>query len=524
MIGKALRHPGSTRVLVAYLLGTGRGNEHVDARVVGSWRGEGVDASRPTVLAALLDAPIVGAGIPADSKAVYHLILASARGNESHGPDQALTDEQWSEIAQDALRRVGLIGNPGVGDDCRWVAVRHDEPGKEHAHIVATMVTENGRRVWGSNDRYRIGEACRAAEQRWGLQSTASGDRTGVPNAGRAEREKASRHGQSEPSRELLRRQVRQAITRASSSAGFLDELRTAGLLVNPRLSPSTGEVTGYAVAVAGGDRDSRGEPIFYGGGRLASDLTWPKVQARYGESAAVSGLVTAPETAARATSTTTATTSETRSSTSTSTASASARLNAGERQHAWRQARSAVQNAEHVIGQHDHDPSAAADVTWAASDFLAGVARIAAGSGHRPGRLAPAARHLDRAAREPWGRVPPPTPAGQGLRAASGLLQAARFVQTDESQQMLALLRQLVGLAEAVSAMRSAQGRGQQAGAAQLAGQELHTIAAAPIQDANAPGRAVSAARAAAAGGVDAWWSDTAARGPAAASAGVRR
>jgi len=514
VIGKALRHPGSTRVLVAYLLGSGRGNEHVDARVVGSWRGEGVDPSRPTVLAALLDAPIIGAGIPADSKAVYHLILSSVRGNESHGPDRALSDEQWSEIAQDALRRVGLIGNPEAGDDCRWVAVRHDEPGKEHAHIVATMVTENGRRVWGSNDRYRIGEACRAAEQRWGLQSTASGDRTGVPNAGRAEREKASRHGQSEPSRELLRRQVRQAITRASSSAGFLDELRTAGLLVNPRLSPSTGEVTGYSVAVAGGDRDSRGEPIFYGGGRLASDLTWPKVQARYGEQPTAARFAPSIEAAAAATST----------STPRSSTTSAPRLSAGERQHAWRQARAAVQNAEHVVGQHDHDPSAAADVTWAASDFLAGVARIAAGSGHRPGRLAPAAAELDRAAREQWGRVPPPSPAGQGLRAASGLLQAARFVQTDETQQLLALLRQLVGLAEAVSRMRSAQGRGQQAAAARLAGQELHTIAAATAQDVNHPGDLVSAARTAASRGVDAW-PDATTRGTAPPpSAGVRR
>jgi len=102
------------------------------------------------------------------------------------------------------------------------------------------------------------------------------------------ERDKATRLGRPEPARELLRRQVREAVSRPTSTTGFFDELRGAGLLVKERLSPATGDLTGYAVAVAGGDLNGRGQPVYFGGGRLASDLTLPKVRARYGEASAV--------------------------------------------------------------------------------------------------------------------------------------------------------------------------------------------------------------------------------------------
>jgi len=47
--------------------------------------------------------------------------------------------------------------------------------------------------------------------------------------------------------------------------------------------------------------------------------------------------------------------------------------------------------------------------------------------SGRRGGPLTAAAGEYDRAARELWGRVPPPSDAGQGLRTTAVLLTAAR-------------------------------------------------------------------------------------------------
>ncbi len=463
MIGKVLRSGGSTRGLVRYLFGPGERNEHQAPRLVAGWDDagrddagnvQGIDDAAVRRLSGLLDAPNLAAG--GGDRSVYHLILSSARADPDRGlpADPALSDGQWADVARDVLRRVGLVDTPD-GDDVRWVAVRHDEAGAEHVHVVATLAGQaSGRRVHPRNDFYRIGEACRDAEARYGLCPTAPRDRTGTPDATRPERDKATRLGRPEPARELLRRQVREAVSRSTSTAGFFDELRGAGLLVKERLSPATGDLTGYAVAVAGGDLDRRGQPVYFGGGRLASDLTLPKVRARYGEAPAVRP-ITAPEARSAA-------------------LGPAPRLTAAERERVWAQARQAADAAANAITGHAGDPAAAADAAWAASDYLTGAARLVAGNG-KAGPLEGAARDLDRAAREQWGRIPAPSAAGQGLRAASGLLLAARFVHQAETAHLLALLAQLAVLADAVTRMREAQGRAEQAVAARRAAEQLH-------------------------------------------------
>ena len=467
MIAKVLRSGGSTRGLVRYLFGAGERNEHQAPRLVAGW--DDLDRIAPDLaqgdtalrgLAGLLDAPNKAAG--GGDGSIYHLILSSARPDPAMGlgPDPALSDEQWAGIARDVLERIGVISG-GAEDGVRWVAVRHDQAGAEHIHVVATLATQQShRRVHPRNDFYRLGEGCRAAESRHGLRPTAPRDRTSTPPPGRQEREKAARLGRPEPARDVLRRQVREAVGRASSSSGFLDELRGAGLLVRERLSPGTGDLTGYSVALAGGDQDSAGEPIFYGGGRLASDLTLPKVRARFGEATAVRPLQAAADPGTPSTGRATA-------------VGPAPRLSPLEREQVWQQAQHAAEQATRVISGHAQDPAAAADAAWAASDFLAGAARLVAGDG-RAGPLEQAARDLDRAAREQWGRVPAPSQAGQGLRAASGLLLAARFVQSAEASRLLALLAQVAALADSVTRMREAQGRAVQAAAARRASEAL--------------------------------------------------
>lgn len=59
-------------------------------------------------------------------------------------------------------------------------------------------------------------------------------------------------------------------------------------------------------------------------------------------------------------------------------------------------------------------------------------------------------------------------------------MLLAARFVQHSETQQLLALLAQLASLADAITRMREAQGRAEQAAAARRAGEQLHVAHAA--------------------------------------------
>jgi len=145
--------------------------------------------------------------------------------------------------------------------------------------------------------------------------------------------------------------------------------------------------------------------------------------------------------------------------------------LSEAQRAGLWEQAIGAARQATAAVGAHRDDPAGAADVAWAASDFLASTARLV---GRRGGPLSVAAEDYDWAARQAWGRLPEPPSAGSGLRAASGLLAAARTVRTPENAQLLALLAQLTAFAEAVGRMRTEQDRAVQAAAARHAAGQI--------------------------------------------------
>jgi hypothetical protein len=159
------------------------------------------------------------------------------------------------------------------------VAVRH---AADHIHIVATLARQDGGRprVW--NDFFRVREACLAEERWFGLQRTAPADRTAARRVTRAEAEQAARRGWAEPVRVTLRREVCAAAAGAGTERGFFARLQRAGVMVRLRHSTTApGQVTGYAVGLPGHTtRD--GAVVWYGGGKLAADLTLPKLRARW--------------------------------------------------------------------------------------------------------------------------------------------------------------------------------------------------------------------------------------------------
>jgi hypothetical protein len=70
---------------------------------------------------------------------------------------------------------------------------------------------------------------------------------------------------------------------RAGSSGweDFTEQLSRQGVLLRPRMSEKTpGQITGYAVALPG--RSDSGQAIWFGGGKLAPDLTLPQLQRRW--------------------------------------------------------------------------------------------------------------------------------------------------------------------------------------------------------------------------------------------------
>ena len=515
MIGQILPRGSAVRGLLYYLFTEGLTGEkglesdHLNARVVACWDGHPQDLEPPvgptgsrdfTELAGRLEEPVAALGYSRQElrriKPVYHLAIAAAKDRDTGAPvDRTLSDEEWADIAQEYMHRIGLARRD---DDLgvRWVAIRHAE---DHVHVVATLARQDGRRPTLSNDFYRSRAASQFVERKYGLVRTAAAGRTAAPATTRAEnrkhreisrrRETEGRSAPAAPDRELLRRQVRTAAAGASNQIEFFARLRADGLLVRQRMSErNPGEVTGYAVALP--DRYGTGSPpVYFGGGKLAPDLTLPRLLRRWdGPAAAAGGAVGPAASAARR-------------------AAAGPAAGAGrqvrtdrfgltemERLRIWKQATLAAARAsEHIVASVAHDPAGAADAAWAASDFLTAAGRVV--EGRRGGSLTDAAQTYDQAARELHGKVPVPTSAGSGLRAAGRLLLSAQVAQRSEAKQLLALMAQLSALTDAVTRLREAQDRAGQARAARQAAQALRAAtaryagASVPVAGTAAPG-----------------------------------
>ncbi|WP_045825014.1 relaxase/mobilization nuclease domain-containing protein [Williamsia herbipolensis] len=312
MIGKVDRGwdaPG----LVSYLMGPGKHNEHTRPTVIASWQND-PGALQPTMigggdfdfdpaeLAALrahVHAPAEAVGLPRRQPAegepgytkhgyVWHTSIAIPAG------DGAIAQETWAQIARDVMERTGIAATDDPGG-CRWIAVHHGRSaeGNDHIHIAATLVRQDtGARVHPRNDYRNLRSVMREWEDRLGLTVTAQNARDADRPSTRGEFEKAARRAADPdafvPSRtdptETIRGQLRQVVAETASTANdteeFLAGLRTRGLLVHLH-HDRTGAVDGYAVALPG-DRNRQGRPVFYGGAKLARDLSWPRVSAEF--------------------------------------------------------------------------------------------------------------------------------------------------------------------------------------------------------------------------------------------------
>ena len=442
MIGK-VSAPRGTRVepLIRYLFGPGRNEEHLDPHIVAGWRhpAELEPPLRPDGrrdfrrLNGLLNQPHAALGPRAFERPVWHCAVRAAPG------DRMLSDDEWAQIACDVMHRTGLAPYGQEDDAVRWVAVRHAD---DHIHIVAMLARQDGRRPNLWHDFFRVRDACRAAEQRYGLRVTAPADRTAARRPSRAEHEKARRRGRAEPARVTLRRHVSTAAAAAESEQDFFARLQQAGVLVRTRLSTRTpGQITGYAVALPT-DTTATGGPVWYSGGKLAPDLTLPKLRHRWhnaGPHPAIAG--------------------------------PAAHLG---RTRCHLRPRRPYRRHRHRADPPPRltDPAAAADAAWAAADTLHAAAATLGSQALRQ-----AADAYDRAARAPYGRIPHPTPAGSGLRRAARLLSAYGMAAGDRSISAITLVIRLAALADTIADLRRSQQRAAQAAAARTAAERLRSL-----------------------------------------------
>jgi len=454
VIGKICPRGDDVAGLIRYLYGPGRCEEHTDPHILAGYLDP--DCLEPGLrpdgrrdfrrLVSRLRLPHDRQGSLACAKPVWHCSMRAAP------EDRMLSDAEWAQIARDVMARTGLSPHGQNDQGVRWIAVRH---GPDHIHLVAMLARQDGARVSTWNTRYRVRDACIAAEQRYGLRSTAPPDHTASPGPTRAETGKAERRALGEPPRVTLRRHVATAAATAASAEDFFAHLGQAGVQVRVRYSTKNpGQVTGYSVALPG-DTTRDGTAVWYGGGKLAADLSWPKLTQRW-----AAGQQPVPH------------------------------LTAGERQQLWEYAASVVGHAAAQIHAWSRtSPQTAADAAWAAGDTL----RVtAAALGSRI--LRQATDGFDRAAREQYGRIPAPTPAGNRLRQAARLISAYGYLTHDKSFAPLTLIIQLAALAEAVAQLRQTQQRAHQAQAALRAAtglrQASRTARPAPPGTATAPGQ----------------------------------
>jgi hypothetical protein len=288
MIGRVLKRSSDHAGLLRSLYSPGRACGRSSPHLVACWRhpAELEPPPRPDgkrdfrYLTRLLAQPLALLDDCAPAKPVYHCEVRAAPG------DPELGDDAWMRIAGEIMHRTGLSRYGEEDEGVRWVAVYH---GANHIHIVATLARQDGRRARLDNDWYRIGEALRDIEAEYGLRRVA---RAGPGKAARAtprrptraEQEKAARAGRPEPPRVTLHHHVAAAAAGARTEPEFFAALDEYGLRVRLRHNThNPGEVTGYAVGLPG-DLTAAGDQIFYGGGKLAPELTLPKLRRRWSE------------------------------------------------------------------------------------------------------------------------------------------------------------------------------------------------------------------------------------------------
>ncbi|WP_328384325.1 relaxase (plasmid) [Micromonospora zamorensis] len=455
--------------LLRYLYGPGKQEEHINPRLVAAWDGAGDLADlEPDItalgkrdfrkLTTLLEEP-VRAGARPPAKPVWHCSMRLAPEDR----DRVLTDGTWGRMAREMLTEAGLATDaeePGL----RWVVVRHND---DHVHIVATLVREDGRTNWARNDYPKCVKATYNVARRYGLRrQVPPADRTAHRRPHPVEVSKARRKGWSTTPRDELRKRVRAAVAAASGEKEFVDRLRESGVLVRLRHSTTNpDQVTGYAVALPGAGT-SAGEPIWFSGGRLAPDLTLPKLRQRWGEPPPVRqpGLTTR-----------------------------AARVAA-----LGKAAEAANSAAEEIRRTASIDPAGAQATATAAADLLTSLAR--AREGERRGALHRAAEVFDRAARDLNGRTCQPTSRAYELGAMSRLVAVMGRISGDEdTYAALRLVLKLAKLADALEQVRAAQQRLHQAEAARAAATALRAIAGAtrppvtvPLTPAVTPGPTV--------------------------------
>ena len=158
-------------------------------------------------------------------------------------PGEDLTDEEWQEVADIVLERLGYSNSP-------YAAYLHNHGDGRHLHIATYRVTFEGRLVSDSNDRYKAMEISRELEQRFGL-TVAEARRP--KRLTRPEIERRLRNPERESMLDALREGIDQAASTHDTVRGFITELNRLGLSPKLKVSSKTGALQGISFTLPDG-------------------------------------------------------------------------------------------------------------------------------------------------------------------------------------------------------------------------------------------------------------------------------
>ena len=294
----------NTKGLMTYLVGPGRANEHTNPHIVaaspvierrwGNW--DSLSRAQGEEIAEYLDQFMMETGtVPRGRRDEFdpsqgRVVARSAVPNHvfhaslSLGPDEGeLSDEQWGKIAKRFMEEMGF--DDGLESPCRWVAVRHGKSknGGDHIHIAANTVREDGS-TWSPWQYKKVSQrACKKLEKEFGLKVVESRyHQRGSRGDSHADMRMSKEAGQRLSDRARLEEIVRAQALAARSEQEFVQRLREAGLRVLPRYAKGgRDKVVGYSVALKGFDR----KHPYFGGSRLARDLSLERLRQRWGRS-----------------------------------------------------------------------------------------------------------------------------------------------------------------------------------------------------------------------------------------------
>lgn len=262
--------------LMKYLVGPGRSNEHTDPHLVGgsplimAWYDDvQLNEEAAVSIAREIDLNRRAFGVDPDAKHIWHCSLSIPY------QDREVADQEWADIAARFMDEMDFTEAQAKAP-CQWVAVHHGRStkGNDHIHIMASTIRSDGTKWADGKDYARAQKVARGIETDFHLIQLGNHSERWLQQG------EIARDSTREPTRFALERTVRACAVAAESEAQFVRQMRRTKLLVHPRFAAGTDSVvTGYSVA----ERPPQGNrPLWFGGGKLAQDLTLPSLRTRW--------------------------------------------------------------------------------------------------------------------------------------------------------------------------------------------------------------------------------------------------